>query len=169
MPEFRQNQATKEWVVLAPERGGRPSDYAGPRKERRDFPDYKQGCPFCPGNESQTPPELWAARTSGGSSFAPAIGEILERQGALEVFLADQKARQQEILELRSMIYEALRPGTAELFDVCVPRGEISGHVEHVHALGERLGVDLPTYGHAADGNVHTNFMRRRLRDGQLG
>ncbi|MEW6412369.1 MAG: galactose-1-phosphate uridylyltransferase [Candidatus Zixiibacteriota bacterium] len=54
MPEFRQNQATKEWVVLAPERGGRPSDYAGPRKERRDFPDYKQGCPFCPGNENQT-------------------------------------------------------------------------------------------------------------------
>jgi glycolate oxidase len=102
-------------------------------------------------------------------SQAERIGEILERQGALDVFLADQKARQQEILELRSMIYEALRPGTAELFDVCVPRGEISGHVEHVHALGERLGVDLPTYGHAADGNVHTNFMRLRLRDGQLG
>jgi glycolate oxidase len=100
---------------------------------------------------------------------AERIGTILEKQGALDILLAEQKARQQEILEIRSMIYEALRPGTAELFDVCVPRGEISGHVEHVHALQESLGVSLPTYGHAADGNVHTNFMRLRLQDGQLG
>jgi glycolate oxidase len=102
-------------------------------------------------------------------SQAGRIGAILEAQGALDILLAEQKARQEEILEIRSMIYEALRPGTAELFDVCVPRGEISGHVEHVHALEARLGVSLPTYGHAADGNVHTNFMRLRLEDGQLG
>jgi glycolate oxidase len=102
-------------------------------------------------------------------SQAEAIGEVLEEQGALDILLADNREKQEEILGIRSMIYEALRPGTVELFDVCVPRSQIAGHVEFVHSLEEKYGVPLPTYGHAADGNVHTNFMRTRLEDGILG
>jgi glycolate oxidase len=100
---------------------------------------------------------------------AETVGEVLEQGGALDILLADSKDKQEEILGIRSMIYEALRPGTAELFDVCVPRSQIVGHVEFVHSLEEKYQVDLPTYGHAADGNVHTNFMRRHLEDGVLG
>jgi glycolate oxidase len=102
-------------------------------------------------------------------SQAEAIGEVLEEQGALDILLADNREKQEEILGIRSMIYEALRPGTAELFDVCVPRSQIVGHVEFVHSLEDKYQVPLPTYGHAADGNVHTNFMRTRLSDGVLG
>jgi glycolate oxidase len=102
-------------------------------------------------------------------SQAEAIGEVLEKQGALDILLADNKEKQEEILGIRSMIYEALRPGTVELFDVCVPRSQIVGHVEFVHTLEEKYQVPLPTYGHAADGNVHTNFMRNRLEEGMLG
>jgi glycolate oxidase len=100
---------------------------------------------------------------------AEAIGEVLEEQGALDILLADNKEKQEEILGIRSMIYEALRPGTVELFDVCVPRSQIAGHVEFVHSLEMKYQAPLPTYGHAADGNVHTNFMRNRLEDGILG
>ena len=102
-------------------------------------------------------------------SQAEAIGEVLEEQGALDILLADNKEKQEEILGIRSMIYEALRPGTVELFDVCVPRSQIAGHVEFVHSLEQKYQVPLPTYGHAADGNVHTNFMRNRVADGILG
>ena len=102
-------------------------------------------------------------------SQAEAIGEVLEEQGALDILLADNKEKQEEILGIRSMIYEALRPGTVELFDVCVPRSQIAGHVEFVHFLEQKYQVPLPTYGHAADGNVHTNFMRNRVADGILG
>jgi glycolate oxidase len=100
---------------------------------------------------------------------AEAIGELMEKMGALDILLADRKEKQEEILRIRSMIYEALRPGTAELFDVCVPRSQIAGHVELVHSLEEKYRVPLPTYGHAADGNVHTNFMRTRIEHGVLG
>jgi glycolate oxidase len=100
---------------------------------------------------------------------AEMIGELLAEKGALDILLADNKEKQEEILRIRSMIYEALRPGTAELFDVCVPRYQIAGHVELVHSLESKYQVPLPTYGHAADGNVHTNFMRTRLEDGVLG
>jgi glycolate oxidase len=102
-------------------------------------------------------------------SQAEAIGEVMEERGALDILLADNRERQEEILGIRSMIYEALRPGTIELFDVCVPRSQIAGHVEFVHSLEDKYQVPLPTYGHAADGNVHTNVMRTRIEDGVLG
>ena len=86
----------------------------------------------------------------------------------MDVLLAEHKGRQAEILEVRSMLYEALHPGTVELFDVCVPRSEIADHVAFIHELEERFGVSLPTYGHAADGNVHTHSMRVRIEDGEL-
>ncbi len=102
-------------------------------------------------------------------SQAETLGNVLESAGALDVLLTDSRERQAEILEIRSMLYEAIRPGTVEMFDVCVPRSEIAGHVMFVHELEKRLGVSIPTYGHAADGNVHSHFARGILEDGIFG
>jgi glycolate oxidase len=125
----------------------------------------------------------WPARTGGASLMiildgrnedsvlaeAESISAILETGGAGEVLVADGKERQAEILALRSAMYEALRPAVAELFDTSVPRSEIAGHVERIHRLEQELGVQLPTYGHAADGNVHTHYLRRTIEDGVIG
>jgi len=100
---------------------------------------------------------------------AERIAGLLEAQGGLDVLVAEHKEQQAQILEMRSLLYEALRPGTSELFDISVPRGQIAAHVRFVHDLEERLGVQLPTYGHAADGNVHTHALRLRLEDGAFG
>lgn len=97
------------------------------------------------------------------------LANILEEHGALDVLIADQKSQQADIFEIRSMLYEALRPGSAELFDVCVPRSEIVGHVEFIHDLEEKYLIPLPTYGHAADGNIHTQAVNRHLKDGEFG
>ncbi len=102
-------------------------------------------------------------------SQAEAVGDVLEKKGAMDVLLSDQKARQAEILEIRSMLYEAIRPGMAEIFDVCVPRSQIAAHVGFIHGLEQRLGISLPTFGHAADGNVHSHVLRARLVDGVFG
>jgi len=100
---------------------------------------------------------------------AERIAETLERTGAEDVLLAEHESKQAEILEIRSMIYEALRPGAIELFDVSVPRSEIPAHVQRVHEIEESCGLPLPTYGHAADGNIHTQSMKLAIRDGELG
>jgi glycolate oxidase len=100
---------------------------------------------------------------------AEAVGEKAEQAGALEVLLTDQKSRQAEILALRSMLYEAIRPKTIEGYDVCVPRSEIVDHVAFVHELEGRVGLPIPTYGHAADGNVHSHTLRAPLADGLFG
>lgn len=100
---------------------------------------------------------------------AERIAELMDELGAIDVFIAEHEDKQKEILEIRSMLYEALRPGTVELLDICVPRSEISGHVEYIEELERELQVPLPTYGHAADGNVHTHSMRLFIEDGRLG
>ncbi len=102
-------------------------------------------------------------------SQAEAVGAALESGGALDVLLNDQRERQAEMLEIRSMLYEALKPGTSEGFDICVPRSELSAHVAFVHGLERDLGTSIPTYGHAADGNVHSHSLCRVLRDGEFG
>lgn len=57
MPEIRLNVVTREWVIIATERAKRPSDFRNNR-ERKHLPHHLPTCPFCPGNEHKTPPEL---------------------------------------------------------------------------------------------------------------
>ena len=57
MPELRQNFATKEWVVIAPDRARRPEEMA--KHAQRPAPvAFVPTCPFCPRNEGSTPPEV---------------------------------------------------------------------------------------------------------------
>ena len=65
MSEFRQNRATKEWVIIAPERGKRPSDLAKDIVKRELLPSYSENCPFCPGHEEQTPPAVFQVPAAG--------------------------------------------------------------------------------------------------------
>ncbi len=55
MPELRQDPCTRDWVVLAPQRGERPLEWGEPVP----VPGSRETCPFCPGCEERTPPELW--------------------------------------------------------------------------------------------------------------
>jgi len=57
MPELRQNFFTKEWVIIATERAKRPEELATHRVAP-PAPSFVETCPFCPGNESRTPPEV---------------------------------------------------------------------------------------------------------------
>lgn len=62
MPELRKDPVTGRWVIIATDRVRRPSDFS------RETVEIKGGrfCPFCPGNELKTPPEVLAYRNSGG-------------------------------------------------------------------------------------------------------
>jgi UDPglucose--hexose-1-phosphate uridylyltransferase len=57
MPELRQNRFNKEWVIIATERAKRPKDMVVLRAPR-SLPSFDPKCPFCPGNEKSTPPEV---------------------------------------------------------------------------------------------------------------
>jgi len=59
MSEIRQDVTTKEWVIVAPERGKRPHEHPEIKQAALDeLPAYEPTCPFCPGNEAETPGEV---------------------------------------------------------------------------------------------------------------
>src|SRR5215471_7202038 len=68
MPELRQNFATKEWVVIATERAKRPEQMVQHR-ERKVLSAFVPTCPFCPGNEGQTPPEILRIPAAGDAPW----------------------------------------------------------------------------------------------------
>jgi UDPglucose--hexose-1-phosphate uridylyltransferase len=58
MPEFRQNLATKEWIIIAAERAKRPDELTRTRPPAGEIPAHSDACPFCPGPEGKTPPPV---------------------------------------------------------------------------------------------------------------
>ena len=58
MSELRLNPLTGRWVTIATERATRPDEFPTTRLAVEARPD--RPCPFCPGNEESTPPELEA-------------------------------------------------------------------------------------------------------------
>ncbi|MEX0973973.1 MAG: galactose-1-phosphate uridylyltransferase [Bacillota bacterium] len=62
MPEIRFDIVSGAFAVIATERTKRPSDWKGAQKAPKEHLDKDPGCPFCPGNEHLTPPEVTALR-----------------------------------------------------------------------------------------------------------
>jgi UDPglucose--hexose-1-phosphate uridylyltransferase len=66
MPELRKDPVIGRWVIIATERGKRPTDFrAEPALDDAGF------CPFCEGNESKTPPEILAYRKDSHGANTP--------------------------------------------------------------------------------------------------
>ena len=67
MSELRRDPITGRWVIISIERGKRPTDFISPSSQRK-----KGGfCPFCPGNEYTTPPEILAFRLPNTKPNSP--------------------------------------------------------------------------------------------------
>jgi UDPglucose--hexose-1-phosphate uridylyltransferase len=60
--ELRKDYLLDRWVVIATERGRRPTDFAKQKKE----PAQASVCPLCPGNEHMTPPAVLVYLKSNG-------------------------------------------------------------------------------------------------------
>ncbi len=66
MPELRKDPIIGRWVIISTERGKRPTDFASvPPTKKSNF------CPFCYGNETKTPPEVYALREPGTEKDTP--------------------------------------------------------------------------------------------------
>lgn len=82
MPELRRDPVIGRWVIISSSRGKRPSNFDV-------VPEYPQGgaCPFCPGSEEKTPPEILAYYNSGREKNKPGwwVRVIPNKFPALEI------------------------------------------------------------------------------------
>jgi UDPglucose--hexose-1-phosphate uridylyltransferase len=67
MPELRKDPITGRWVVISTDRQKRPNDFVLARATVIG----REHCPFCPGHEGMTPPEVLAYRQNGTGANAP--------------------------------------------------------------------------------------------------
>jgi UDPglucose--hexose-1-phosphate uridylyltransferase len=67
MPELRRDPVTGHWVIISTDRQKRPNAF---RLERPGVLGRDQ-CPFCPGREALTPPEILSYRQNGGPPNSP--------------------------------------------------------------------------------------------------
>jgi UDPglucose--hexose-1-phosphate uridylyltransferase len=65
MSEIRQDPTTEEWVILASARANRTHDLTKPQA-KAEVPAFSATCPFCPGNEAMTPPEIASGKDAKG-------------------------------------------------------------------------------------------------------
>ncbi len=94
-------------------------------------------------------------------------GNALTEAGALEVLVARHAGERDKLWAARRELSHALRR-TAEFKlaeDVVVPRSQIAALLALCGVLSLRHGVQMPTYGHAGDGNIHVNFLWRSPSD----
>jgi UDPglucose--hexose-1-phosphate uridylyltransferase len=66
LSELRKDPIIDRWVIIAAERGRRPTDYHSPRPTPGGV-----ACPLCVGNERMTPSEIWAVRPGGSAPNGP--------------------------------------------------------------------------------------------------
>jgi UDPglucose--hexose-1-phosphate uridylyltransferase len=79
VPELRKDPVVERWVIIATERARRPMDFT-PETAR---PWRSEGCPFCPGHEEMTPPELF--RTPGAGDGPWRVRVVPNKFPALHV------------------------------------------------------------------------------------
>lgn len=84
--------------------------------------------------------------------------------GASEVETAASQQERDRLWKARRAVSPALgqiRPGKINE-DVTVPRSKIPTLIRFIRALADKYGLIIVTFGHAGDGNIHTNIMLDR-------
>lgn len=83
--------------------------------------------------------------------------EVLLEEGAIDVLIADTKAKQKDAMAARSSFLEAIVSET-DLLDECdvvVPVSKIADYMIFVKEVCEKYDFTVKSFGHAGDGNIH--------------
>ncbi len=112
--------------------------------------------------------EIDGRRDSLGSELRELELLLREQAGATAVFPAYTEEEVEGIWELRRGFSESLKAtGLTKLNeDVVVPRSKLVDFVSFCDSLRRESGIPIACFGHAGDGNIHTNIMVPRAADG---
>jgi glycolate oxidase len=98
------------------------------------------------------------------------LRQLLVKSGAGEIRVAQTEEECEAIWEMRRGFSYALRDtGLIKLNeDIVVPRSKLVELVEFARALEKQTGIAIACFGHAGDGNIHTNLMVADYEDPEV-
>jgi glycolate oxidase len=94
------------------------------------------------------------------------IAEVIDEFKPLEVVLAEDDQKVQDVWSLRRGIGEAVKsisPYKEE--DTVVPRANMTLLLRGVKGISSKYGITAICYGHSGDGNIHVNILKDKLDD----
>ncbi|MBE2213486.1 MAG: FAD-binding protein [Opitutaceae bacterium] len=89
------------------------------------------------------------------------IAALARRHGAIEVNCARDAVEAAQLATARRSAFSALarlKPTTI-LEDATVPRSELANMIRSIQEVAQRHGLDVATFGHFGDGNLHPTFL----------
>ncbi len=89
------------------------------------------------------------------------VAQICQENTPYETFVAESKSDQDNILRIRSNIYNGLKSETIDILDITVPASELETVMGEVENVAAKHGAPLQIFGHAADGNLHIHIMKK--------
>ncbi|MCD6451497.1 MAG: FAD-binding protein [Acidobacteria bacterium] len=95
---------------------------------------------------------------------AEKVIKVAKEHSCREVLTATTPEEEEEVWRVRRSISPALAQLKSGKIneDVVVPRSEIPTYLKFIRELSSELGILIVCFGHAGDGNIHTNFMYER-------
>jgi len=96
------------------------------------------------------------------SDDAETIGELCLKNGAIEVYVADNYTTQERIWSVRRNIAEAFKVVSPHqsLEDIVVPIASIPDLMPELDRISKKYDIQIPCYGHAGDGNLHATLVK---------
>jgi glycolate oxidase len=96
-----------------------------------------------------------------------AAAEVMLEGGALDVLVFDNANAMKAAWDMRRAVPEAILEtyDKVEECDIVVPISYIAEIVEYAQSLADEVGLDINTYGHAGDGNIHVNLLRNEMSE----
>ncbi len=93
------------------------------------------------------------------------VADICIENGATDAYFIDTDERKASVWSARGAFLEAIKASTDEMdeCDVVVPRNKIAEFIKFTHAIAAELGMRIPSFGHAGDGNLHIYICRDGL------
>jgi len=109
-------------------------------------------------------------RVSSVATEIESLREFLEGLGALRIDLARDEEECERIWQLRRDFSYSLRhTGLTKLNeDIVVPRSKLVELVRFANELQKDTGISVACFGHAGDGNIHTNLMVENYTDAEI-
>ena len=93
------------------------------------------------------------------------VAELCLAESAVDVFWVDTEERKDSVWKPRGAFLEAIKASTTEMdeCDVVVPRSSVAEFILYTHVVARELGLRIPSFGHAGDGNLHVYICRDDL------
>jgi glycolate oxidase len=85
------------------------------------------------------------------------VAQLCLDKGAVDGYFVDTDERKKSVWNARGAFLEAIKAST-DLMDECdvvVPKSKVADFIKYTHEVGETVGIRIPSFGHAGDGNLH--------------